>query len=59
ARNLARNTAQFFAWSVAVSLVAGIVGLVASFYASTATGATIVLVAMVFYLGTLVRRTAS
>ncbi len=59
ARNLARNTAQFFAWSVAVSLVAGIVGLVASFYASTATGATIVLVAMVLYLGTLVRRTAS
>ena len=59
ARNLARNTAQFFAWSVAVSIVAGIAGLIVSFYASTATGATIVLIAMGFYLLTLVRRTAS
>ena len=59
ARNLARNTAQFFAWSVAVSIVAGIAGLIVSFYASTATGATIVLIAMGFYLLTLVRRAAS
>jgi zinc transport system permease protein len=59
ARNLARNTAEFFAWSVAVSIVAGIAGLIVSFYASTATGATIVLIAMGFYLLTLVRRTAS
>lgn len=59
ARNLARNTAQFFAWSVAVSVLAGIAGLIVSFYASTATGATIVLIAMGFYLLTLVRRAAS
>jgi zinc transport system permease protein len=59
ARNLARNTAQFFAWSVAISVLAGIAGLIVSFYASTATGATIVLIAMGFYLLTLVRRAAS
>ena len=59
ARNLARNTAQFFAWSVAVSVLAGIAGLIVSFYASTATGATIVLITMAFYLLTLVRRAAS
>ena len=59
ARNMARNTAEFFGWSVGVSLLAGITGLIVSFYASTATGATIVLVAMAIYLLTLARRTAS
>lgn len=59
ARNVARNTAQFFGWSIAVSVVSGIAGLIVSFYASTATGATIVLVAMGIYLLTLVRRTSS
>lgn len=56
ARNLARNTAQFFGWAIAVSLVSGVAGLVVSFYASTATGATIVLVAMCLYLVTLALR---
>jgi zinc transport system permease protein len=56
ARNMARNTAQFFGWSVAIALLAGVVGLIVSFYASTATGATIVLVAMAIYLVTLLRR---
>jgi zinc transport system permease protein len=59
ARNLARNTAQFFGWAVAIALVAGLVGLVVSFYASTATGATIVLAAMGIYLLTLLRRVAA
>jgi len=59
ARNLARDSAQFFGWSVAISLVAGITGLFVSFYASTATGATIVLAAMAIYLLTLLRRPAS
>ena len=58
-RNLANNTAQFFGWSVAISLVAGLAGLIVSFYASTATGATIVLSAMAIYLLTLLRRSAS
>lgn len=58
ARNLAGNTAQFFGWALALALMAGVAGLLVSFYASTATGATIVLVAMGFYLLTLVRRVA-
>lgn len=59
ARNLSTNTAQFFAWSVAISSGAGVAGLIVSFYASTATGATIVLVAMAVYFLTLLRRVAS
>ncbi len=53
ARNLARNTAEFFAWSIGVAFVSGIVGLIVSFYASTATGATIVLAAVAAYAVTL------
>ena len=56
ARNMARNTTQFFGWSVAIALLSGVAGLIVSFYASTATGATIVLVAMGIYLVTLLRR---
>ena len=56
ARNLARSTAGFFGWAVAIAVCTGIAGLIASFYASTATGATIVLVAMAVYLSTLVFR---
>ena len=59
ARNLARNTAEFFGWAIAIALVAGLIGLVVSFYASTATGATIVLAAMGIYLVTMLRRTFS
>lgn len=54
ARNLARSTAEFFAWAVGVAVLSGVAGLIVSFYASTATGATIVLVAMGIYLLTLV-----
>jgi zinc transport system permease protein len=56
ARNLARNTAGFFGWAVLIAIVSGIAGLIASFYASTATGATIVLAAMLIYLPTLLVR---
>ena len=56
ARNLSRSTGEFFGWSVAIAIVCGIAGLVVSFYASTATGATIVLVAMAVYLFTLAFR---
>jgi zinc transport system permease protein len=58
-RNLSANTAQFFGWAIAISLVAGLAGLIVSFYASTATGATIVLAAMGIYLVTLLRRGAT
>jgi len=56
ARNLARSMAEFFGWAVAIAIVSGVAGLVVSFYASTATGATIVLAAMAVYLVTLVFR---
>lgn len=59
ARNLARSTAEFFGWAVAVAVLSGVAGLIVSFYASTATGATIVLVAMGMYLLTLVFAGAS
>lgn len=58
ARNLARNTAQYHAVAVAVSLLSGILGLIGSYYWNTASGATIVLVAMVFFVLSLVRRVA-
>lgn len=53
ARNLARNTAQYMWGAVACSWLAGTAGVVLSFYWGTATGATIVLVAMVLFLVTL------
>jgi zinc transport system permease protein len=56
ARNLARSTAGFFGWAVGIAIFSGIAGLIASFYASTATGATIVLAAMLVYLPTLLAR---
>lgn len=59
ARNLASSTAGFFGWAIAIAVFAGVAGLIASFYASTATGATIVLVAMGVYLLTLLRRAAT
>jgi len=60
ARNLASNTSQFFAWSVGISLASGVSGLIVSFYASSAAGATIVLAAMAIYVLTFaVRRPAS
>lgn len=59
ARNMAGNTAQFFAWAVVIALVSGVAGLIASFYASTATGATIVLASMAIYLLTLPGRLRS
>ena len=56
ARNMARNTAQYHAIAVVVSLLSGILGLIGSYYWNTASGATIVLVAMAFFVLSLVRR---
>ena len=53
ARNLARNTMQYVLFAVATALASGISGLLISYYADTASGATIVLVAMGFYFLTL------
>ncbi len=53
ARNLAGNTRQYVATAIAIALCSGICGLLISYYADTASGATIVLVAMGFYFLTL------
>lgn len=49
ARNIARNTTQYHALAVCISVVSSVLGLVASFYWGTATGATIVLFSMAFF----------
>jgi zinc transport system permease protein len=56
ARNLARSAAQYMGLAVGFSCTSGVIGLVTSFYWGTATGATIVLVSMGFYLASLLAR---
>lgn len=53
ARNIARNARQYVLYAVGNALFSGVTGLIASFYLNTATGATIVLVAMCCYMATL------
>jgi len=53
ARNLALNTRQYVLFAVVIALASGVCGLLASYYSDTASGATIVLVAMGFYFVTL------
>lgn len=50
ARNLARSTAAYLGFALLFSFLAGVAGLIVSFYAATATGATIVLVALGLFL---------
>jgi zinc transport system permease protein len=50
ARNITRNMKQYHVVSVVISIISGIAGLLLSYYWATATGATIVLIAAVFYL---------
>mgnify|MGYP000937794695 CR=1 FL=1 len=50
ARNMSRNMQQYHLISVLITLFSGVAGLLASYYWSTAAGATIVLFAAVFYL---------
>ena len=56
ARNVARNMSEYHLYSVAIILVAGLAGLISSYYWGTATGATIVLFATLFYTITLLSR---
>lgn len=56
ARNLARNMRQYVALAIGCGLTAGVVGLVGSYYWSTAAGATIVLCAMALFIVSLVIR---
>lgn len=52
-RNLARNSRQYALWSIALGLVAGVSGLIISFYLNTSAGAAIVLCAAAIYFITL------
>ncbi|MDD4334179.1 MAG: metal ABC transporter permease [Desulfotomaculaceae bacterium] len=53
ARNVSINMRDYHVISVLITLISGIMGLLLSYYWSTATGATIALVAAAFYLLTL------
>lgn len=53
ARNIAKNSRQYVLYAVAIALVSGVAGLIVSYYANTATGASIVLVAMGCFVVTL------
>ncbi|MBU1356962.1 MAG: metal ABC transporter permease [Candidatus Edwardsbacteria bacterium] len=53
ARNISGNTRQYVWWSIVISLASGVSGLIASYYLSTATGATIVLISMGIFMVTL------
>lgn len=57
ARNVAKNSRQYLAFSVIISLVCAVSGLLISFYADTSAGATIVTVsAVVFFATYLIRK---
>jgi len=56
ARNLAANSRHYVLFSFCFSLIAGITGLILSFYWGTATGATVVLAALVMYVFSFVPR---
>jgi len=53
ARNIATNARQYVLFAILFALLSGIIGLILSYYTDTATGATIVLIAMLCFIGTL------
>lgn len=55
-RNISDNMREYHAFSVIISMFSGILGLILSYYNSTATGPTIVLVASIIFFLTLVAR---
>lgn len=57
ARNIAKNSRQYLAGSIAISLICAVSGLLISFYADTSAGATIVTVsAAIFFITYLFRK---
>ena len=52
ARNISKNSRQYLIFSTVISMFCGIAGLIISFYADTAAGATMVLIAAGFYFAT-------
>lgn len=56
-RNISRNMRQYHFWAVLFSIISGILGLMVSFYAKTATGPTIVIVAsLIFFITYFMRK---
>jgi zinc transport system permease protein len=53
AKNLALNIFQYILWAVVIGLISGIMGLLGSYYFDTASGASIVIVQMGFFLWSL------
>jgi len=58
ARNIANNAQQYVFYAVGIALFSGVAGLIVSYYADTATGASIVLVAMGCFIVTLAIKAA-
>jgi zinc transport system permease protein len=54
ARNLAANTRLYTLWSILISVISGICGLILSYYFGTASSATIIVLCAVFYLITVI-----
>jgi zinc transport system permease protein len=54
ARNISSNMRSYTWWAITISLTSGIMGLIVSYYAGTATGATIVLVSAGWYFMTII-----
>lgn len=58
ARNIARSVPGYHAWAVGIAVICGVAGLLLSFAWGTASGATVVLVLALCYVGTLLARAA-
>jgi zinc transport system permease protein len=57
ARNIAKNSKQHLIYTISISLLSGIIGLILSFYINSSSGATIVLTsAMMFFITLLIRK---
>jgi len=56
-RNISRNVRNYTMWAMIISLISGMTGLIFSYYWGTASGATIVLFAALFYCATALFRT--
>ena len=52
ARNIAQNMKQYHIFSILICVVSGLSGLILSYFWGTASGATIILVAAIFYMFT-------
>ena len=58
-RNISKNMRQYHFWSIVFSLISGIIGLIVSYYAKTATGPTIVIIASIIFFMTYFMRKKS